>query len=164
MEDGKWHWRFTTQEGGNAYGSHVTAYLDGDESVWEMRITASNLGLDEFLWYDGRARLDGASGHWTFHEPAGASATSRIDWTHPEADAWTARFSDTNPASQNQGNWLLYDVIGSNRSVSYYDASAGTTLEIAWDAVARAGWIIAPGYNGGQMACWDGALNDTSCS
>jgi len=164
VESGKWHWRFSAQQGGMTYGSHVTGYLDGSESVWEMRITNSALGLDEFLWYDGRAALAGTSGHWSFHNPAGGSAeVGRIDWTHASDTDWRLVFTNTNGASPDHGDILTYESSGTARSVTFVDVSTGQTTEVSWDSVAKAGWLIAPGFNGGAKACWDGALNDTSC-
>ena len=53
---------------------------------------------------------------------------------------------------------------GSDRSVSYFDASTGQAVEIGWDAITKAGWLIAPGFNGGLKACWDATLNDVACA
>lgn len=165
VESGKWHWRFSAQQGSATYGSHVTGYLDGAESVWEMRVTSSPLGLNEFLWFDGRARVDGESGYWAFHDPATNSGADvgRIEWTHPAANTWTLRFTDTNGASVNLGDRLDYGVSGNARTVTFFDASTGQAVEVGWDAVLRTGWLIAPGYNNGQKACWDSALNDVAC-
>jgi hypothetical protein len=164
VESGTWHWRFSAQQGSGTYGSHVTGYLDGSESVWEMRITNSALGLDEFLWYDGRAALDGTSGYWSFHDPAGASGeVGRIDWTHASDTDWRLVFTNTNSASPDQGDLLTYETSGTARGVSFVDVSTGQTTQVSWDSVSKAGWVIAPGYNGGVKACWDSALNDTSC-
>jgi len=164
VENGKWQWRFSAQDGGVAYGSHVTGYLDGDESVWEMRVTNSALGLDEFLWYDGRAALAGTSGYWSFHDPVGGSAeVGRIDWTHASDADWRLVFTNTNGASPDHGDILTYESSGTARNVTFIDVSTGQTTEVSWDSVTKAGWVIAPGYNGGAKACWDGALNDASC-
>jgi hypothetical protein len=165
VEDGKWQWRFSAQEGGVTYGSHVTGWLDGSESVWEMRITNSALGLDEFLWYDGRAALAGTSGYWSFHDPAAGSGTEagRIDWTHASGSEWQVAFTNTNGASPDLGDTLTYDASGTARSVTFVDVSTGQTTQVSWDSVTKAGWLIAPGYNNGLKACWDSALNDTSC-
>lgn len=165
VENGKWQWRFSAQEGGATYGSHVTGYLDGSESVWEMRVTNSALGLDEFLWYDGRAALSGESGHWSFHDPAAGSGAEvgRIDWTHASESEWRVVFTNTNNASADLGDLLTYESAGTARGVTFVNVSTGQTTEVHWDSVTKAGWLIAPAYNNGQKACWDGSLSDTTC-
>jgi hypothetical protein len=165
VEEGKWHWRFNAQQGGVTHAAHVTGYLDGSESVWEMRITNTALGLNEFLWYDGRAALDGAAGSWSFHDAATGSATEagRIDWTHASNTSWRVDFTDTNSASPGAGDVLRYESSGTARNVSFVDVSTGETVEIGWDSVTKAGWLIAPAYNNGLKACWDASLNDAAC-
>jgi hypothetical protein len=48
--------------------------------------------------------------------------------------------------------------------VSFFDASAGETAEVHWDEQTIQGWIIAPNYNGGVKACWNGLLQNATCS
>lgn len=162
FEDGRWHWRFSVQEGPNTYGGDLSGYADGGDAVFEMRVTATPLGLDDFLWYTGRAQVLGTTGSWSFYDPSDPSTVvGRIDWEHPQADEWTVAFVATD--GPNVDDELTYTVDGTSRSVTFFDASAGETVEVHWDEDTLEGWIVAPNYNGGVKACWNGLLQNTTC-
>ncbi len=162
FEDGRWHWRFSVQEGQNTYGADLSGYGEGGDAIFEMRVTATPVGLDDFLWYSGRAEVLGTTGSWTFFDPAAPTdVAGMIDWEHPAADRWTVTFTATTGA--NIDDELIYDVDGTSRTVTFFDASAGETAEVHWDEQTLTGWILAPDYNGGVKACWNGLLQNTPC-
>lgn len=162
FEDGQWHWRFSTVENTTTYAGDLAGYLEGGDLVAEMRITASALGLDDVLWYVGTAPVGGTTGTWEFYDPhAPSTLVGTIDWSHPGTFVWTVSF--TAMAGTDIGDVLTYDVNGTARSVSFADASAGTTVDIAWNASTHAGSITAPNLNGGVKACWDTTLANATC-
>jgi hypothetical protein len=162
FEDGQWHWRFSTSEGGQTYGGDLTGYTEDGDLIAEMRITASVLGLQDFLWYTGTAPLGGTTGEWIFFDPqAPSTVAGRIDWSHPGTGVWTLAF--TAVSGPDAGDELAYDVDVTSRTVTFVDASAGTTAEVHWDSATLTGYIIAPNYNGGLKACWDGTLANVAC-
>jgi hypothetical protein len=162
LEDGRWHWRFTTQEGGETYAGDLTGYIEDGDLTAEMRISASALGLTDFLWYVGTAPVGGTTGTWEFYDPQSPSTVvGAIDWSHPGTLVWTVSFHAM--AGPDAGDQLTYEVNGAARSVTFYDASAGTTVDIDWNAITHVGSIVAPNFNGGLKACWDAALANATC-
>lgn len=165
-DDGRWHWRFTTVQGGHTYTAHLTGEIQGGTVDWEMRITSPTHAppLDEFLWYDGQDHLDRTSGTWTFYDPASpalSTAVLRIDWTHVSATqhGWDA----TALAGVANGDVFTANVDGDDRMITYLDASEQDFLEIYWNAADGSGYLIAPHYNGGIKACWDANQQDVTC-
>lgn len=162
LEDDQWHWRFTAQEGGNTYAGDLTGYIEGGDLIAEMRVSASALALEDFLWYVGTAPVGGTTGTWEFYDPASPSTVvGAIEWSHPGTLVWTVSFVALSGA--NIGDELTYDVNGTSRAVTFSDASEGTTVDIEWDASTHAGSITAPSFNGGVIACWDTTLANTTC-
>jgi len=163
FEDGQWHWRFSTTENGQTYAGDLTGYIEGGDLIAEMRITATALGLDDFLWYVGTAPVGGTTGTWEFFDPAApTTVVGSIDWEHPGTAVWTVSF--TAETGSGAGDVLTYDVNGNTRGISFTDASAGTTVVIEWNAATNVGSITAPNYNGGVRACWDATLANATCS
>jgi hypothetical protein len=165
-DDHRWHWRFTTVQGGHTYTAHLTGAVQNSLVAWEMRITSPTHTppLEEFVWYGGQGQLDRSSGRWTFYDPAtpGASVeVLRIDWTHMSATehAWEA----TALAGVADGDVFTASVDGDDRMITYLDASEGESVEIYWNASDGSGHLIAPHYNGGVKACWDASQQDVVC-
>jgi hypothetical protein len=162
MEDGQWHWRFSSQQGGNTYAGDLTGYIEDGDLIAEMRISSSGLGLDDFLWYVGTAPVGGTTGTWEFYDPQSpTTVVGAIEWSHPGTLVWNVAFVAL--SGPDIGDELTYQVDGTARSVSFSDASAGTTVVIEWDASTHAGSVTAPNFNGGMKACWDTTLADTTC-
>lgn len=162
FEDGQWHWAFSTTQGEQSYSGDLAGYLDGNDAVFEMRVSSSLLQLEDFLWYTGRGEVGSNAGVWTFYHPEfGTTAVGEISWSHPTDDTWTLTFSAT--AGSQEGDELEYAIDGTSRTVTFFDASDERTSEIHWDQQTHVGYIIAPNYNEGQKACWDGTLANTPC-
>ncbi|HEX9564767.1 MAG TPA: hypothetical protein VF981_12375 [Gemmatimonadaceae bacterium] len=168
FQDGAWHWDYSVSENGQTFAANLTGAVEGSESVWEMRITASALNppLDDYLWYTGRATLTGAEGEWHIFNaslPSTRTEVLAIDWTHPSASAWTLSFTNVLTGSAEFGDELSYEVNGDLRTVRFTDASAQTTAEVGWNHSTNAGYVLAPGYNSGLKSCWDTAFQNVAC-
>jgi hypothetical protein len=170
-DDGKWHWIYSVSNNtGQKFQADLAGWIDESARVsrWEMRITTSGIGapLNDFLWYTGQASLNNDSGQWDIYDstqPDNSVKVVHIDWDHPSATKATLKFTVVKPQVPENGDVLTYKADGSGRMVTFFDQSANTTLDISWDAVTNAGYIIAPNYNNGQKSCWDSQLNDTTC-
>jgi hypothetical protein len=165
-DDHRWHWRFTTVQGGQTYTAHLSGNVQGDMVIWDMRITSPTHAppLDEFVWYDGESLLDRTSGRWTFRDPANpasSAAVLRIDWTYVSfaEHGWEA----TALAGAASGDVFTASVDGDDRLITYLDASEQDFMEIYWNAATGSGYLIAPHYNGGVKACWDSNQMDVDC-
>jgi hypothetical protein len=168
FEDNAFHWRYSVSQNGQTFMADLSGIGEGTESVWEMHVSATGATppLSNYLWYTGRAQLDGTSGVWHIFDASQASSTEvlQIDWTHPAATDWTLTFTDVNPPSLTHNDQLDYESHGDQRVASYFDASAGATTEILWNASTHEGSIQAPGYNGGLKSCWDASLANVTCA
>ncbi len=165
-DDDRWHWRFTTVQGGHTYTAHLSGAVQGAMVSWDMRITSPTHTppLDEFVWYGGEGHRDRTSGTWTFYDPSTPStptAVLRIDWTHASATehGWEA----TALSGTAVGDVFTASVDGDARMITYFDASEQTSMEIYWNASDGSGYLIAPNYNGGVKACWDATQQDVAC-
>lgn len=169
--DGKFHWIYSvTDSSGVIFKADLAGWVDQDalESRWEMRITATgnNPPLNNFLWFEGRAKLDNSSGYWDIYDggkPATPTIGLHINWQAGSASDATLQFTVVDPASPDNGDQLTYFADGNQRGVTFFDKTENKTVEISWDETTHAGYIIAPGYNNGQKACWDTILNDVVC-
>ena len=166
-ENGAWHWTTSATSEQGTWSVHLTGAIQAPDALWEMRLTSPpsfSPALDDFLWYAGVSKLDGSSGVWRIYDAASAGTTEvlQIDWTHVSPEEHGLVFEVTQ--GPGQGDSIRYARDGSVRTVFFYDASDGTTVEIGWDAETGEGYIIAPGWNGGARACWDGSQNDIACA
>jgi hypothetical protein len=169
--DGKFHWLYGVQHGGHTFEADLTGFIDvpNAESVWEMYVTATgtNPPLNGFLWYNGRAALDNTHGDWHVYDhtvPGGGIEVLGVDWTHLTDEQVALEFTSLRPGAPEHGDRLTYRIDGNDRSITFLDASEGTTLEIWWNHATGEGYLIAPLYNGGQKACWDTMQSDAPCS
>ena len=165
-DDDRWHWRFTTVQGGHTYTAHLSGAVQGNTVGWDMRITSPTHSppLEEFVWYGGQGLRDRTSGSWTFYDPAtpaSSTAVLRIDWTHVSATehGWEA----TALSGAASGDVFTASVDGDDRMITYLDASAQELMEIYWNAADGSGYLIGPHYNGGVKACWDTNQQDIAC-
>lgn len=166
-DDGLWHWRYTASHQGQLWTAHLSGSVQGSDVVWDMRITApqANPPLNDFLWYGGRSRTDRSSGTWRFYDPRNPGSSTevvRLDWTHDSVDIHGVTV--TVVSGPNVGDVLTADHKGSDRLVTFFDASDNRTVEIGWNVVTGTGYIIAPNLNGGVKACWDANQNDVACN
>ncbi len=169
-EDGYWHWTYTETANGQNWQADLAGTLDlqNQESIWEMRITNSNANpaLENFLWYEGRAKFDNSSGVWHIYDPQSPDTQVellQIDWSHPSEEQATLEFTNKKPDVDANGDKLTYNVDGDLRSVSYFDNSASATTLIEWNASTGEGSITAPDYKGGEKSCWDASQDDVDC-
>ncbi len=170
-DDGKWHWVYSVSDNaGRQFQADLAGWVDEAAQVsrWEMRLSTTGLGapLNNFLWYTGQAALKNDSGKWDIYDSAQPNSSVKvvhIDWDHPSATNATLKFTVVKPQVPENGDTLTYKAENANRSVIYFDQSAGSTLQIFWDEVTHAGYLIAPNYNNGQKSCWDSQLNDQTC-
>ena len=168
--DGKYHWSFIVNDGAKSFQADLAGWIDvpATEAVFEMRITTTGVtpALTNFLWYEGRAKLDNKTGYWEIYDalrPASAIKVLRIDWQAQDATTGTLELTAVEAGVPTFGDKVTYNANGSSRSVIYKDASENRTVTIAWDETTKAGSITAPNYNGGNKACWDEKLDDVTC-
>ncbi|NUO83531.1 hypothetical protein HUU05_25945 [candidate division KSB1 bacterium] len=169
-EDGKFHWIFNVNDGPKTFKADLAGWIDvpATEAVFEMRISTTGVtpALTNFLWYEGRAKLDNKTGYWEVYDalrPASAIKVLRIDWQVADQTHANLELTAIEQGVATYGDKVTYNTNGADRTVMNYDASENTAVTIDWDAVTKAGSITAPSYKDGEKACWDSQLNDVAC-
>lgn len=168
-DDAKFHWIYSITYENNSFEADLAGWIDVDNKsvVWEMYVS-SNTHVPElvkFLYYEGHCNIDNKGGYWIlYHDkfPEMKKEWYRIDWTN-EGDKHTLAFRNILSESEYENDELKYWVDGSERKITFFDASENVEAEIYWDAVTGAGYIWAPDYNDGKKACWDENQNDIEC-
>ena len=169
LTGGAWHWRFTVDIVGSPYTTDVTGRLQGEESVWEVRVTAPNHGIVNGLWYDGRARVDGTAGVWrVYHvQQDPEKVLGSITWSHPAPDVWTIGLAEHGLLRWPDSTRATYTVNGTGRSLAsttFVRTTSDTSrFDVVWDAVQRDGSLVTAVYNGGEKACWGTRLQNVPC-
>lgn len=171
QEDGSYLWVYTWVDEANDHevqirlrGEVVNAHVE-----WELRVSddSAEPAMSNFLWFFGESSLDGTDGFWVFNDRnllAMEMEVARIDWMHVSETDESLVFTNTNPASEDNGDALTYRVDGTNASMEFEDADQPAVVWlIEWDRLSHVGSIQVPSYNDGDRACWDENLQDTEC-
>jgi hypothetical protein len=164
-----YHWTFSATHQNQTINANLTGRARGIiDAVWELRVDAASLTppLTGFLLLSGRSDLDETNGEWRVFNAATPSASNAlldITWESIGAASWRVVFLNVATASPGLGDYLDYQALGDVRTLSYRDASAGSTAVIQWNSVTKAGSISVPGINGGNAACWNGAMQNVVC-
>ncbi|MFH1680572.1 MAG: hypothetical protein ABIH26_08000 [Candidatus Eisenbacteria bacterium] len=160
--DGSWLWVYTHVYGTREAQIRLRGEPEGGGALWELRITALHLGLDNELWFEGETRSWGQEGFWQFYDfnKPGDPMVARIDWEHTLTSKYVS-FTDlyTNPDDR-----ISYREDGQDRSIDFSDASEGEEWFIRWDTETGAGSLMVSDYNNGEEACWDSDRNDIDCT
>ncbi len=167
-DDGKFHWKYTYDDGVFSLTLELTAKVGENTVEWEMFVTGNfERPLENFLWYDGQSDFEATAGHWQFYDPNQPDRRVqhvRIDWTVQAEDDRTLTFLNNNENSPRFGDTLTYTVKGDDVTMTFVQAATGATIEVAFNRSTREGYIIAPNYKNGEKACWDGNLEDVACA
>lgn len=161
--DGKWHWYYTYTGGGQNIQAELIGWINENEAAtkWEMHITRANSNppLEDFVWFDGTWSLVDSTGHWDIYDPANTEVHTKmlqIDWAYQGEDNATLFFTCVKPGGNECFDSVTYLANGNNRTVQYYDYSEREMIDIYWDKVTEAGYLIDPTYNSGAQSCWSG--------
>ena len=170
QNDGKFHWIYTITQGGNTYSADLAGSLDvpNSEVVWEMYVTCTsyNPPLENFLWYEGRAKIGNNEGWWMFHHdqyPDSLVDVLKIEWQVPDSTHQNLKITNVYTTHNDYGNNLEYQIENQNGSLIYYDASESQTNTIYWNGETGTGYIQWFDYNNGAKSCWDENQDDTDC-
>lgn len=163
LSDNTWQWSYPVTPTVVKYKVRLTGQISSGDVLWKMYISSEGAGgFTEFVWFEGKSRVDGTGGQWTFNE---SSVTQepilQIDWTKPNATIGTITYtylkSDTyknNYIEYGKGTTTnpLYD--------AYYKISLtnirGTFISnVEWDTSLKNGRVKCPDYLDGKWFCWN---------
>lgn len=166
FDDNEWSWSYSRSINGKLKQARLEAARgNGDQIHWSMNVTNTVEGIDNRLLFEGFVRESGLQGEWTYyhlsgeHEPA-----SRLDWALSDEGHADLRLEVLTDRHDRQGDILDYQFDGTIKRVIYFRASDETQTILEWHVETREGFLIAPGYNDGEAACWDANLKNSDCS
>ena len=122
--------------------------------------------LDQFRWYEGQSQIDGTTGYWIFYDetsPDDDIQKVRIDWTYNEETDRELTITNIHEGNAHNGSWIKYTVDGDDVTLLYFDATTDVQVEISWNRVTKAGYLIDPNYDNGEKSCWNEQLQNIDC-
>ena len=172
IEEGTWVWEATADTLNQDVSFRLEGTPDGDSVFWSMSVTAPNpeqgQALDNFELYTAQTALDGSSGSWSLYYNLDGERTRVLDadFTVTSDTEKEVTFSVPATAENNAGDSVRYAVDGTQRTFEWtrVDDTGNTIVVVTWDAETKAGSIVAPNYNSGEVACWDGSFQNVACA
>ena len=173
--DGKWLWEYTHTASGKEYTARLTGWFDGNlkEGTWlnlAMHVTCPGCAVptDNYLWYEGRFKIDGGEGYWQFYNPEITTDDQtfvRIDYSITDDTHKTLTFTNKRTdGHEDAADVILYARDGVILSVDVHDANEALDYNVTWSTETGEGSIEVPGYNEGNKACWDGGQLNAECA
>lgn len=167
-EDEQWEWNFSKSTDGKTFGVRLVGSHEGENTVnWQFFVTNSQLGLNDHLFFSGTTNSDGTEGVWTYYslqDTESQEEVSRIEWTVNSEEDVQLRLEVISDRSGNHGDFIDYTFDGTLKTAIYYDSSEDQETTIQINVDNKAGYIIAPGYNNGNKACWNENFQDITCN
>lgn len=167
-DDEEWAWSYSKTTGEETYEVRLVASREGDDQVnWKLFVTNSELRLENRLFFEGITNNDGSEGSWTYYDlqntqPEGA--VSGVEWQVNGEDDVQLKLEVLSDRNENLGDYIEYAFDGTVKHAVYFNAGEEATTEIQWNVETHEGYLIAPGYNQGEKACWNSELVNTACS
>lgn len=166
-DEGEWVWSYTQNTGQQTYGVRLVASREnGGDVNWQFLVTNSELSIEDRLFFSGTTNADATRGTWTYYNLADETneAVSEIQWEVSGEEEVDLRLDVVSDRNNNQGDYIDYTFDGTVKNAVYYNAGDDETTELQWDVDTKAGFLIAPDFNNGEQACWDGNFDNSSCS
>jgi len=165
--DQQWQWEYETAIDSVSFGNRAVAErITASVVNWSFFVTSERINAENRLYFSGTSTGNGQEGSWTIHRLSNAAEgdpAARVDWQAGESDNMSLQLQILTNEHGSVGDSLSYSTDGPNKTVAYYDASSGRSVTTQWDTTSQAGYIIAPGVNNGERACWDENLQNVSC-
>lgn len=164
----KWEWNFSETAGDTSYAVRLVAERESEDEVnWNFYVTNSEVGVDDQLFFSGTTNTDGTQGVWSYYNLQNTSSqeqVSQIEWSVNGENDVDLRLEVTSDRNDHQGDYLEYAFDGTLKTAVYYDSSEEQETILQLNVNSNVGFIIAPNYNNGEQACWDGDFQDIACS
>lgn len=161
MGDGEWQWTYDPpQVGGSA---QLVANTGREEVTWSLYLTYDQQETDPFLLFSGTSTYDGKEGVWNIHNIQNGDVVASSNWEITE-ELTSLDMNFYEDGSNTAIATIAYEFDGEVRTISLFQAEENTTVIVEWNIETKAGFIIAPGFNGGEKACWDSQFQDVACT
>lgn len=167
FEDGHWTWTNTTTIDRKNYTFTLQATPVASGIDWSMFITAESSqtgpAYDHFELYTAHTTLTGESGTWHLFYPLEGERIPVLDAEFDLGGTEKVFTFSIPPGQEHAGDSVRYESTGDDRRFLWQQVAEALSHDVAWNALTRAGSIVATNYNGGDKACWDENLEDADC-
>lgn len=166
-DDGDWEWNYSVSGNSETFSVSIVAAEQTDgQTSWSVFISNSLINMNNELLFEGISSGDNGSGTWTVYRLAGFGISEphiQLEW---EFDSIT-RFSVGLEFLQEPGflpiKTILTERDGSDKRTVSREENGDLRADISWKIDSKQGSLIAPNYNEGEQACWDGNFMNTEC-
>lgn len=160
-----WLWSYDFNIGLKKYTAKLYGKLMGEEVEWKMYISGTL--FNDFLWYEGKSRIDRTSGTWKFyHKPSDATQYLNIEWSR-DITASTASIKYTVTSGELNGSSITYGKtldLDYNAFYEIMNKIANNNVMIKWNILNKNGRIKDPAaFNDENWHCWSNTLHDVDC-
>lgn len=165
-DESNWTWSYNVTAAGQVYEAELTAYMEGNSVVWEMRVTKGN-EFSDFLWYTGTSDINGDDGYWILmNKPSDPRPLLRIDWYQDLGGAASIRYTNVVPDGPENGGYILYGTSDGafDRYYNIFNKGQDNMTLIEWNHTNLNGNIKDPAfYEDYEVHCWGTNLQDIVC-
>jgi hypothetical protein len=167
-DNGEWTWNYSHSAGGYTFETTLVAtQLNSNEIQWQFFVSDSENGIDDRLFFEGTTTDSGQSGNWTYYALFGENAgepVSEVTWSFEDEENKQIRLDVLSDRNGHLGDYIAYQLEYPVHNAIYYNAENDQATEIEWNSETHEGYLIAPGYNDGEQACWDSQFSNTDCN
>jgi hypothetical protein len=177
--DGSWLWTYIFVDGGVDYGVFLYGKVVGDHVDWRMEVSSSDPAhnLDHFVWFDGESQRDESRGYWQFYKPVltppasvrlymtsmtEGAPVARVAWDHHAPNDHGVVVTVNEEGSPDEGDILAFRTWPTRTTLAFHDEIVQQDHNVTW-YIDGSGFLIVPGYNAGEKACWDARQEDVVC-
>jgi hypothetical protein len=157
-----WQWSYSVTPADVTYKARLTGEISSGDVIWKMYVSRDGSGgFAEFVWFEGKSKVDGTEGQWTFNESAATpQPVLQIDWTKPTTTIGTITYTYLKNDTY-KNNYIEYGK-GTTTSTlydAYYKISLtnirGTFIaNVEWNTTTKNGRVKCPDYLDGKWFCW----------
>jgi hypothetical protein len=157
-----WQWSYSVSPADITYKARLTGQISGEEVLWKMYVTREGTGgFAEFVWFEGKSKVDGTGGQWTLNESAATpQPVLQIDWTKPTTTIGTITYTYLKNDTY-KNNYIEYGKGTTTNPLydAYYKISLtnirGTFIaNVEWNTSTKNGRVKCPDYLDGKWYCW----------
>ncbi len=169
LENNTWEWKYDTPVFTATYRIRLTGRTYGQNVEWKMYVsTEGNSSFSEFLWLEGKSKLDGTGGQWIlnhcsfYNEPV-----IQIDWTSDGTDIQSVKYTyvrELNDSREDDPFRTSFIEFGRSPGetydayylIHYYNGSDFYDMEVEWSTTERHGRVKCEAFFAdNEWHCWN---------
>jgi hypothetical protein len=150
------------------YTANLHGSIENGDSRWAMYVSQEG-GYQDFLWYEGQARLIPTSGDWTlYQDPDNNEPYIDIEWENDlNSEYDNIKYINSIPNHPGKDGYIHYGRVEDESYEVFYDiflSDKNQLIEIDYNDMSTAGRIKDSQFYGNEeWKCWNEAHQDISC-